>query len=117
MAYLRHGSWRQTEKRKEKAEKEGRQPVKITRCALWIRWGHNLPDRRVEWVRRITWKSNHSNPTVFNFVLFVADFKILQSLFSLKSLHRSDWTAVDVDASRARFTFRQRGFSGTEMAR
>jgi len=35
MAYLRHGSWRQAEKRKEEAEKEGRQPVRIKRCALW----------------------------------------------------------------------------------
>jgi hypothetical protein len=35
MAYLRNGSWRQAEKRKEEAEKEGRQPVKITHCAPW----------------------------------------------------------------------------------
>ena len=47
MAYLRHGSWRQAEKRKEEAKEEGRQPVKITRCGPGDSSGAYVPDQCV----------------------------------------------------------------------
>jgi len=103
----------ETSRKKKRRRQKRRHPAGKDDALLFgFHRGQDVPGRRVEGVRRITWKSNHSNPTVFNFGLFVADFKMLESLFSLKSLHRSDWTAVDVDdASRERFTFRQRGIT------